>query len=178
MNSKIKMTKWILLTVLFSILSVGLLAQTGKDAPKVQKSGDLPNMDQPLPPPPPPPPPPVPPVPPVMGPCDKFPDPPLDLPDLNIDQLDKIKKADLKNIGAMTPLRNQMREKMVHLSTLLTTQPVNMKEADLVADEIGKIHASILKQQIRHDQELRGILTPDQQIIFDSRTKPFIETRR
>jgi hypothetical protein len=52
-----------------------------------------------------------------------------------------------------------------------------MKDADQVADDIGKVASSILKQQIRHDQELRAILTPDQQIIFDSRPKPFLNMR-
>jgi hypothetical protein len=70
-----------------------------------------------------------------------------------------------------------MREKKVHLMSLLSTQPANMKEAESVADEIGKIHASILKQQIRHDQEIRSILSHDQQIIFDSKPKPFLRER-
>jgi len=173
MNTKIKISKCILTTVLFCILSSGLLAQTGKDAPNAQRTGDKPDIDQPLPPPPPPPPPPM-----AQGEPGELPGPPLDLPGLTADQLEMIKKADLKNIEALTPLRNQMREKRIHLSTILTTQPVNIKEADQIAEEIGKINASILKQQIRHDQELRVILTHDQQIIFDSRLKPFLEKRR
>jgi hypothetical protein len=61
--------------------------------------------------------------------------------------------------------------------SLLATQTVNMKEAESVADEIGKIQASILKQLIRHDQEIRSILTHDQQVIFDSKPKPFLKER-
>ena len=68
-----------------------------------------------------------------------------------------------------------MREKRVRMMTLLSTPPVNLKEADIVADEIGKLHGEILKQQIRHDQELRSILTPDQQILFDAKPKPFLD---
>ena len=71
-----------------------------------------------------------------------------------------------------------MSEKRARLTTILSSAPINLKEADEVADEIGKLEASILKQQIRHDQALRIILTPDQQIIFDSRPKPFLNRER
>jgi Spy/CpxP family protein refolding chaperone len=101
----------------------------------------------------------------------------LDLPGLTPDQHDKIRKARLKQMADMTPLRNQLREKKARLSTILTTMPVDQKQADQVADEIGKIASAMLKLKIRHDQELRNILTPDQQVIFDSRPKPWLNRR-
>ena len=75
---------------------------------------------------------------------------------------------------AITPLKNQIREKTARLTSILTIQPVNSKEANRVADEIGQIHASILKAHIAHDLELRNILTADQKIIFDAMPKPFL----
>jgi Spy/CpxP family protein refolding chaperone len=132
-------------------------------------------------PPPPPPSPPSPPSPPPPPPPDVEMDdlrPPLNLPDLTDDQKEKIKKVDLKQMESMTPLRNQIREKRVRMTTILTTMPVDSKAADQLADEIGKVAASILKAQIRHDQELRNLLNPDQQIIFDSRPKPFLRKLR
>ena len=75
-------------------------------------------------------------------------------------------------------LRNQMLEKRIRLSSILTTMPIDNKAADQVADEIGKVAASILKAKIRHDLELRSLLTPDQQIIFDARPKPFLRELR
>ena len=98
----------------------------------------------------------------------------LDLPDLTPDQLAKIKKTDLKNMAEMTPLRNQVREKRARLATIMATIPVELKQADILADEIGKTASAILKLQIRHDQELRAILTPDQQVLFDARPKPWL----
>ncbi len=120
--------------------------------------------------------PPSPPPPPAMEEMNEHP-PMLDLPDLTPDQLDKIKKCDLKHISEMTPLKNQMREKNARLSTILITMPFDQKQADQLADEIGKTAASILKALIRHDQELRSMLTPDQQVIFDSRPKPWLRHR-
>jgi Spy/CpxP family protein refolding chaperone len=98
----------------------------------------------------------------------------LDLPDLSDIQKDKIRQADLKHTQAMTPLKNQMREKRAQLATLLSSPPADINAADKVADEIGRIQASLLIETIKYDQALRSILTPDQQIIFDSRPKPFL----
>jgi Spy/CpxP family protein refolding chaperone len=103
--------------------------------------------------------------------------PMLDLPGLTDDQREKIKKSDLKMMEQMTPMKNKMHELKAHLTTLLSISPVNMKEADDVSDEIGKLESTILKQQIRHDQEIRSFLTPDQQILFDARPKPFLEPK-
>ena len=104
------------------------------------------------------------------------PPPPLlpGIPDLLPEQKEKIQQTNLKQLKAVTPLRNQIREKSARLNSLLTTQPVNLKETDQIADEIGQLRASILKLRIKHDQELRAILTPDQQIIFDAKPKPFL----
>jgi Spy/CpxP family protein refolding chaperone len=123
-----------------------------------------------------PPPPPPPPSPPDIDHDNMH--PPMDLPDLTDEQQENIKKADLKQLEAMTPLRNQMLEKKIRLTTILTTSPVDIKSADQVADEISKVAAAILKTQIRHDQEIRNLLTPDQKIIFDSRPKPFLHKPR
>lgn len=138
------------------------------------------DMSVPMPPPPPPcsaglpaPPPPPPPPPPSEEGMDQG-RPGLDLPDLTPDQLAKIKKTDLKNMADMTPLRNQVREKRARLATIMATIPVDLRQADVLADEIGKTASSILKLQIRHDQELRAILTPDQQVLFDARPKPWL----
>jgi len=160
------------------LLIVGMIAVTANAQEKVTNvSGQKihhevdPNAgaypSHPIPPPPPPPPPPY---------NDGLNDhpPALDLPDLSADQQAKIKKADLKNMSEMTPLRNQMREKRARMATIMTTSPIDLKAAEQVADEIGTTAAAMLKLQIRHDQDLRSILTPDQQVIFDSRPKPWL----
>jgi hypothetical protein len=47
-----------------------------------------------------------------------------------------------------------------------------------VDDDIGNIEAGILKELIRHDQALRNLLTPEQQIMFDARPKPFLHRQK
>ena len=160
--------KGMILVVLLSMILIEVSAQDRNADLKVKKNPNEQSTSPTSPPPPPPPP-------------DVEQDdmqPPLNLPDLTEDQLSRIKKVDLKQMEAMTPLRNQVREKRARLSTILITMPVDLNAADQVADEIGKVAASILKAQIRHDQELRYLLTPDQQIIFDSRPKPFLRKPR
>jgi Spy/CpxP family protein refolding chaperone len=100
---------------------------------------------------------------------------PLDLPNMTDEQKEKIKQARLENMKAMTPLKNQAREKKAKLQTLLTTTPVDLKMADQVADELGKIGTEIMKRMIRHDQEIRNLLTPEQQVMYDARPKPFLQ---
>jgi len=176
MKTKNENAKWIILTIMFVMIVTGIFAQKVSDNSKLQKSHQeiaSPPSSLPSPPSPPPPPPSQ-----IMGDSmEDAPPPPFALPDFTDEQKEKIKKSDLKQMEAMTPLRNQMREKKVRLMTMLTTMPMNQKDADQVADEIGKLEAAILKQQIRHDQELRAILTPEQQIIFDTRPKPFLLKR-
>ena len=79
---------------------------------------------------------------------------------------------------AMTPLFNQVREKKSRLQTILATTPFDVKSADQVAEDLGKMETVILKELIRHDQALRNLLTPDQQVVFDARPKPFLQRKR
>ena len=125
--------------------------------------------------PPPPPPPPPPPAPETPG-FEKGPHS-LDLPDLTKEQLDQIHKSDLDHMKAMTPLKNQVREKKMRLQTVLTSTPFDAKAADALTDELSRAESAILKELIRHDRELRSLLTPDQQVIFDSRMKPFLHRK-
>ena len=164
MKTQLENAKWIILMLAFFMIVIGANAQ------KVVKAEGTEKVQTELAPPPPPPPPPAE----RMSMNDEMPPMPFNLPDLTDVQKEKIKKSDLNHLSAMTPLRNQMREKQARLATILSTQPINMVDADQVADELGKIGTSILKLQIRHDQELRGFLTPDQQVIFDARPKPFL----
>lgn len=96
------------------------------------------------------------------------------LPGLSDQQKGEIKKLTLKQVQNVTPIKNQIREKTARLNSVLSAQPFNETEAFQLAEEIGKLKTSILKLQISMHQEIRKLLTPDQQIIFDSRPKPFL----
>ncbi|MEI6681906.1 MAG: periplasmic heavy metal sensor [Bacteroidota bacterium] len=100
--------------------------------------------------------------------------PKLDLPGLTNEQKDKIYQSDMDHLKTMTPYHNQVREKKARLQTLLSTSPFDLKAADQIAEDLGKLETTILKEVIRHDQELRNLLTPQQQVLFDARPKPFL----
>ena len=163
---------------MFSMMMSVLVAQNqNNQVHSIKGNNELAPVHPDAPMPPEPPAPPAPPDPPAGADIDvpDLPAPPhFDLPDLTNDQKDKIQQADLGMMKTMTPLRNQIREKNARLQSILTTTPFDAKAADQAAEELGKTRTSILKELIRHDQELRGLLTPRQQVIFDSRPKPFL----
>jgi Spy/CpxP family protein refolding chaperone len=97
-----------------------------------------------------------------------------DIPGLTDEQMARIKKSRLELMKAATPLKKVIMEQKAHMETILATQPVDMKAAEQVADDMAKNKAALMKLAIRHDQEIRGFLTPDQQIIFDTKPKPFL----
>ncbi len=171
MKTERKILKGIMVTILFSMMITMLYAQkpNKEDRPgSVSQEQALPlPPNAPMPPPPPPPPP-------VLDNPDVQAPPQLDLPGLSDEQRDKIRQASLEHMKAMTPFHNQIREKKARLQTILTTSPFDAKTADQVAEELGKIETGMLKEMIRHDQTLRNLLTPQQQVVFDSRPKPFL----
>ena len=182
MKTKRKIIARLLITMMFSMLITGIFAQN-PDAltpPVKANCGKTSPPDAPLPPPPPPPPPapPAPPAPADMDNRDAPGIPQLDLPGLTIEQREKIRLSGLEHMKAMTPLFNQVREKKARLQTILATTPFDVKSADQVAEDLGKMETVILKELIRHDQALRNLLTPEQQVVFDARPKPFLQRKR
>jgi hypothetical protein len=159
----------IILMIFFSLIIMNVLAQDKNEGNRTKKNYPE-QVTAPIPPAPPSAPTPPPPA---LEPLGDAPVP-LNIPDLTEDQKAKISKLHLKQMESMTPLKNQVREKRARLETILTTTPVDMNAADVVAEDLGKIHTAILKLMIRHDQALRNLLTPDQQVIFDTRPKPFL----
>ncbi len=172
MKTERKIVKGIMVTILFGMMITTLHAQKPN---KEDRPGTV-NQEQvlPLPPNAPSPPPPPPPPPPAVDNADMQAPLQLDLPDLSDEQRDKIHQASLDHMKAMTPFHNQIREKKARLQTILTTSPFDAKTADQVAEELGKIETGMLKEMIRHDQTLRNLLTPQQQVVFDSHPKPFL----
>ena len=77
----------------------------------------------------------------------------------------------------ITPLRKLIQADKAKLAALLAMQPADVTQTDNVADEIGKMVSKILKIMVQYDQSLRATLSPDQQIIFDARPKPWLNTR-
>ena len=167
MKTQINILKGIVLILFMSMFITAAFSQNpGSQAPAGRHNQEL---APPLPPGVP-----APPPPPAFGMPD-VPIPPVaEISDLSVDQKEKIRQADLDHMKTMTPLKNQIMEKKTRLQTILTTAPFDPKAADQVAEELGKIETTTLKELIRHDQFLRNLLTPQQQIVFDARPKPFL----
>ena len=100
-----------------------------------------------------------------------------DLPGLTEMQQKQIKKEKLKNMQAMTPLKNKIREKHAHLVTLLSSDDLDMKDVNKTIDEIGALNAKMLQQQVSHHRAVRDLLNPDQKVIYDARPKHFLDRK-
>jgi len=98
----------------------------------------------------------------------------MKLPGLNEAQKEEMKKADLKNLKAMTSLKNQIREKHAHLVTLLSSDDLDMKDVNNTIDQIGDLNSRMLKLQVSHHRAVRDLLTSDQKVLFDAKPKPFL----
>ena len=101
-----------------------------------------------------------------------------DLPNLTETQKKSIKKEKLKNMKAMTQLKNEIREKHAHLVTLLSTDNLDMKDVNNTIDQLGTLNSKMLKQQVTYHRAVRDQLTPNQKVIYDSRPKPFLRRER
>lgn len=121
---------------------------------------------------PPPPPPPPPPLPPdrseICGAGI------ADLPGLTGQQTEDLRKADLKQMKDMTVLKNQIRECISHLATLLVMDDPDAGDLERTIMKMGDLGERRLKLQIAYDREIRNLLTPEQRILFDMRPKPFL----
>ncbi len=91
------------------------------------------------------------------------------IPDLTADQqakIDKLKTAHMKEIQS---LRNELSEKEAHLQTLRTADKADMVSINQTIDEISVIKTTMAKSREQHFQDVRGLLTDDQKVVFDSR---------
>jgi len=180
MKTQIGMTRRIVLTLVSGILIISATAQQthsgvpGTKTAPAQSSQPQPpaGVNEPGAPP-------VPPMPPDPPEREGFRDhrPILDLPDLTDDQKTAIKKVDLAYMPQVTPLRKLVEADKAKLEALLAMHPADVTQTDNVADEIGKTVSKLLKIMIQYDQSLRVTLSPDQQIIFDARPKPWLRER-
>ncbi len=101
-----------------------------------------------------------------------------DLPGLTETQIKSIKKEKLKNMKAMTQLKNKIREKHAHLVTLLSSDDLDMKDVNNTIDQLGTLNSKMLKQQVTYHRAVRDQLTPDQQVVYDAKPKPFLRKDR
>ncbi len=91
---------------------------------------------------------------------------------LNLTDEQKSKMADLRLAfqKEILPLRTELQGKMSEIRLLKTEDQPNINKIDNLIEQAEKIRTKIQKSQARHQIEVRKILTPEQQKLWDSRT--------
>jgi len=91
---------------------------------------------------------------------------------LNLTDEQKAKMSDLRLAlqKKLLPLKSDLQSKMTNLRLLKTEENPNLNKIDKLIDETGKLRTQMQKEKVRHQLEVRKILTPDQRKIWDSRT--------
>lgn len=87
---------------------------------------------------------------------------------LTDDQKAKIEDLQLTHQKAMLPLRTELQSKMTSLRLLQTEEKPDLKKIDQLIDDAQTLRSKMQKARVRHQQEIRKILTPEQQKKFDS----------
>jgi Spy/CpxP family protein refolding chaperone len=90
---------------------------------------------------------------------------------LNLTEDQKTKMTDLRlaNQKQMLPLQTELQGKMAELLLLKTEAHPDINKIDRLIEQSEKIRTKIQKAKARHQLEIRKILTPEQQKLWDSR---------
>lgn len=94
----------------------------------------------------------------------------LGLDDLTPEQEARIRELQLKRMEQSLQHRNAMDELRVRRRSLMTTGDTDMAEVNRVIDQMAEKRAQWMKDNAAHRQQIRGLLTDEQRIIYDSRT--------
>ncbi|MBW6480002.1 MAG: Spy/CpxP family protein refolding chaperone [Bacteroidales bacterium] len=103
----------------------------------------------------------------------------LNIPELTQEQEAKIQAIRTERINQTTAHRAQMDELRARQRTLRLAENPNMAEIDKVIDQMASLRAEHMKANAAHQQSIRELLTPEQRVLFDSRTanRPRFEQR-
>ncbi|UCE08207.1 MAG: periplasmic heavy metal sensor, partial [bacterium] len=87
---------------------------------------------------------------------------------LNLTDEQKSKIADLRlaHQKEILPLQTELQGKMAELSLLKTEDKADLKKIDQLIEQAEKTRTKIQKAKVRHQLEVRKILTPEQQKIW------------
>jgi len=91
----------------------------------------------------------------------------MNIPDLTDAQQTQLKEMRTAHMKEMMPLKNELKEREVHLQTLQTADKPSMNEIYAEIDKIGAIKTNMAKKHADFRQEIRKILTDDQRIYYD-----------
>ena len=89
--------------------------------------------------------------------------------DFTDDQQAKIADLRLKLQKEMLPLRTELQSKVAEIQLMKTENAPSLNKIDKLIDDAQEVRAKMAKAKVRHQLEVRKLLTPEQQKKFDSR---------
>ncbi len=89
--------------------------------------------------------------------------------DLSQDQKDQLKAKQTSYKMAIKSNKNQLNELMARKRTLETTDPVDAKALYKCLASINELKSEMQKQSIRHQQDVKSVLTDEQVLAFESK---------
>lgn len=92
-----------------------------------------------------------------------------EIPGLTEEQREKIQMLRLEARQGETDLENRIREMRAGLRTATTGSTVDMDEAESIIEDIAGLEAELMKLQVNTRNDIRNLLTDEQNIVFDTR---------
>lgn len=90
---------------------------------------------------------------------------------LTPEQTKQMKDIRMKAALDIKPMKNLANEKKAHLKTLSESDSPKQEEINKTIEEMGALHINIKKRQELARQDIRKLLTPEQRMQFDRRSK-------
>ncbi|MEO1021324.1 MAG: Spy/CpxP family protein refolding chaperone [Bacteroidota bacterium] len=100
------------------------------------------------------------------------------IPDLTDQQKEDIKAIMLVGQKEHLPIRNTLAEKRAALRSLNTSDNYDEAQANALIEEIKELEGQQMKNRMEQHQQIRALLTEDQQVVFDTITSRQKRARR
>lgn len=92
------------------------------------------------------------------------------LPELTQEQQTKIQDLRTAQIAQTTAHRARMDELRAQKQSMRIAENPDMNQINAIIDQMSALRAEHMKATVAHQQSIREILTPEQRVVFDSRT--------
>jgi Spy/CpxP family protein refolding chaperone len=89
--------------------------------------------------------------------------------DLTDEQQSKMTDLRLKLQKELLPLRTELQSKVAEIQLMKTENAPSLNKIDKLIDDAQEVRAKMAKAKVRHQLEVRKLLTLEQQKMFDSR---------
>ena len=102
----------------------------------------------------------------------------FNMPDLTEEQKSQMKDLRLQMHKSLLPMQNQIGEYDAKMRTLTTAEQADMKAINKVIDNKTDVLAKMMKLKAENHQKMRAILTDEQRVIFDTRSRDYARNGR